>query len=173
MGGPGSGKSKRVITRERPRTRWFCRWKPLRSKPRVWGEVDAARICCAALAGGDTTMANITARVQKTCPEQVKDERKTAQESAIAVAAEAVLLENNVLLLDSYRMFLIINGILIGAAALLRAVPNPLVRAVSVGAAVARSQVAVILQRTIVQRAANDEMVRRIQEIERALGRAA
>lgn len=91
------------------------------------------------------------------------------------VRALQVLAGNNVELADSFRLFLILNSLLGALLLISRFVPAPL-RVVQVAAAPARQQIAIMMQRNISQRAANDELFTLIQQVlstSRALRRAA
>lgn len=177
MGGPGSGRSKRPITRTRPRTRWFCHWRPRRSQPRTVNAHDAARFVCAAVKNG-YTLGEIAVLAEEKCEVQDKETRN-ADALSVAALAEQVVAEiemQEALLNDAYRQFLVVNGILVALAFLLRLVPNPAVRVVSLPAAAARTSVAGLITRIATNRpAANDaifavgEIVRRFQ----ILGRVA
>lgn len=158
MGGPGSGRSKKPITRNRPRTRWFCHWKPRRKVPRTIGVKEAARICCAALKNG-TTMREIDARVAADCP--VESRSLEDAEGTVAQAAQEVEQMIDTMdgaLSEAYSQFLIINGIL-GAIALALALFGrfPGLRVVARRAVVVQAPINVLMSRIITARvAAND-----------------
>lgn len=149
-----------------------CRIIPNRSESRPFTAADAARIICYALEGG-ATLGEIVERARIRCPEEAKDRPDQSQESVLEMALTNIA-ANNVALLDSYRLFLIINGILAALILVTRFVPSPL-RLVQIIAVPARQQVGVLLQRNIVQRAANDELynlVNAVLQASRALRRA-
>lgn len=154
----------------RPLTRWFCRWRPRRTADRSFSVNDAARIACKVITSGKGTLRTITARIEEKCP-SAKPERNLQDVDAAAEAA-AVIQQNTIYLEDAYTAFLVVNGILIGLAALARLLPGPL-RLVAPAAAAARVNVASLLQRNITQRAANDAMFEQLNLIQQLLRRAA
>lgn len=159
MGGRGSGQSKRPITRERPRTRWFCHWRPRRKRPRTFGVKEAARVCCAAIKNG-ASMREIDERVEADCP---FEKPKSSQEAAASEAQIAIELDQMVGTMDgvlgeAYQEFLVINGI-IGAIVLALALFGrfPGLRIVSRRALALQAPIGVLMSRIVGARvAAND-----------------
>lgn len=173
MGGPGSGRSNRPITRNRPTTRWKCRWVPRRTASRAFTVTDAARIACDVVRNGGGTLDTIMLRARERCPPRRGGDFIDEMQNAAAISiAIGYLQENNVLLEDTWRAFLIINGILIGIAALSRILPGPL-RVVALPAAAARIQVAALITRNVTQRAANDQFIQDLRVLEQLMRRAA
>lgn len=159
MGGPGSGKSRKPITRNRPKTRLFCRFKPRRTQPRVVTTKVAARFICAAIANG-ATLRQILARKETVCPDK-EPARDLNAEGTIAQAAQEV--ESMVETMDgalseAYQLFIAINGIIgVILAALALFARNPLLRVISRRAVALTTPIAVIETRIIgAQAAAND-----------------
>jgi hypothetical protein len=135
-----------------------CYVKPNRTEERRFTGQDAARIMCYAFKNG-ASEAEMLRRFRVTCKGETK-ERANQAEEAIALAMENVQL-NTAQLLDEWKAFLIVNGILLGLIALLGVIQlaGPL-RLVALplraGARVAQVQVAQMITRNIIQRAAND-----------------
>lgn len=159
MGGRGSGQSKKPITRERPRTRWFCHWKPRRKKPRTIGVKEAARICCAAVRNG-AEMREIDERVAADCPTEAKarDQEADASVAQIAVEMESMIGMMDGVLGEAYQEFLIINGI-IGAIVIALALFGrfPGLRIVSRRAIALQAPIGVVMSRIIGARAAAND----------------
>jgi len=146
-----------------------CYVKPNRTERREFTSQDAARISCLVIKAGKGTAAEIRRRMQVICPDEAREKRgdfANVAEEAIALAIENSNLMSNTLL-DEYRAFLIVNGLLLGIVALLGVIQlaGPL-RVVALplrtGARVAQVQVAQLIQRNIVARAANDANFQRL-----------
>ena len=141
-----------------------CYQKPNRTEERKFTAQDAARIMCYAFKGG-ASEADMVRRFRFHCKGETK-ERANQAEEAIALAMENVQ-ENSAQLLDEWRAFLIVNGILLGLIGLLgliqfagplRVIALPLRAA----ARVSQVQVAQLITRNIVQRAANDAVFNKL-----------
>lgn len=146
----------------RPVTRFLCRWRPRRTTKRVYNTAAAARIACIAVKHG-ASLDVIHARAKRLCPETKPPREDLANEAAIELAMEN-LLTNNIELSEAFRLFLIINGILVAVSLVTRFIPGPL-RLVQPAAAAARVNVASLMTRINVQRAANDALYQRFQAI--------
>jgi len=133
---------------------WKCRWRPNRKTARTFTPNDAARITCKVLRQGHT-LAEIDERVAKICPEKDTKRSRISEEGAIQAVAQA-LLESNSVMDSAYTYFLAINGLLVAIAYLLRFVPVVPLRVASAAAAVTRTQIATVMTRIQVQRAANE-----------------
>lgn len=135
-----------------------CYVKPNREEERKFTGQDAARIMCYAFKNG-ASEAEMLRRFRITCKGETK-ERANQAEEAIALAMENVQ-ANSAQLLEEWRAFLIVNGILLGLIGLLgliqfagplRVIALPLRAA----ARVSQVQVAQLITRNVIQRAAND-----------------
>lgn len=166
MGGPGSGKSRKPITRNRPSQTLFCRFRPNRSVPRTFREDDLIRIGCGLINSGQTTVPTITRRLETECEKATKP-TDNAAEDALAEAQQALLASDDVFN-DAFVLFQIINGILTGLSLILQLVPNPAVRVVARGAVVARINIAQVMTRIGAQRAANEDRIQQIENLRRA-----
>ena len=147
---------------------FLCGRFPARKAPRSFTEADAARIICNVVGSGASTLTRIVARAKKQCPDTGEDSQPTAD--AAANIAEAALLESNLLLEDSYRFFLVINGILLVLSFATVFLPGPL-RLLRPAARAAAGTVGVLITRNIQQRAANDaayQILRALATIRRA-----
>lgn len=142
-----------------------CYRKPNRTEERHFSAQDAARIMCYAFKRG-ASEADMVRRFRIHCKGETK-ERANQAEEAIALAMENVQ-ANSLQLLEEWRAFLIVNGILLGLIGLLgliqlggplRVIALPL----RAGARVAQVQVAQLIQRNIIQRAANDAVFQKLQ----------
>jgi len=142
-----------------------CYRKPNRDEPRHFTAQDAARVMCYAFKRG-ASEAEIIRRFRIHCRGETR-ERANVAEEAIALAMESTA-ANTAQLLDEWRAFLIVNGILLGLIGLLGViqVAGPL-RLIALplraGARVAQVQVAQLIQRNIIQRAANDAVFNKLQ----------
>jgi hypothetical protein len=143
-----------------------CYVKPNRTVPRAFSAQDAARVCCYAVKAG-ASKAEIDRRFAIVCGDEGRGRPDTAAE-AIAVAIEQ-LQATNLILLDEWRAFLVVNGILIGIIGLLtvlrvvgplRLVATPL----RLGARVAQTQVAQLITINIRGRAANEAVMFQLRE---------
>ena len=76
------------------------------------------------------------------------------------------MIQNNELLGDMFEMFLIVNSILLGIGLISRFIP--VARPLVIAAAVARTQVAQVMTRISVQRAANDRLYRVLETLKTA-----
>lgn len=151
----------RQRTVSRPLTRWKCHWDPQRSEPRKFTARDAARIFCYAIRDG-ATRAQIDAMTFEICPGQ--DDRPRGNAAEIAAIAMRALAQSNETLLDSYRAFLVINGLLAALALILGLArflgPLRLVAVPSRAAVTAaQTQIGTLMRINIVARAANDEAI--------------
>lgn len=165
---------KRTRTVTRPRETWHCHWRPRRRVPRTFGPRDAGRIICLVQRQG-FSRAQIEKEANLICPER-EPKSQAAEEFAVNVAF-GIIDANNAALLDHYRLFLIINGIL---AALIIALgiiqllgPLRLIGLPTRAAArLAQIEVAKQITINIRQRAANDEsykqLLRKIEEFAKA-----
>jgi hypothetical protein len=149
-----------------------CYRRPNRTEERHFSANDAARIMCYAVRGGSSE-AEIVARFRRVCDDEGRSRPDRVAEAA-AVAVQALEL-TNATLLDEWRAFLVVNGVLLGVIALLgviqiagplRLVAQPL----RLGARVAQTQVAQLITLNITRRAANDAAMEVVRE---ALRRAA
>jgi len=173
MGGPGSGKSTRPITRNRPFKKLICRFRSPSGKGRFFSESDAVRVCCAVITRGEGTVPGIVRRLEAECPAAGKKPSDIGAEDAAQEAINALAFSNEVMT-DAFNRFLIINGILGALAVLGRIVPQA--RPLSIVATAARTNIATVMTRIGNARAANDERIQRIQElirIEQNIRRAA
>ena len=84
----------------------------------------------------------------------------------MAEMAQAAMIQNNELLGDMFEMFLIVNSILLGIGLISRFIP--VARPLVIAAAVARTQVAQVMTRISVQRAANDRLYRVLETLKTA-----
>lgn len=165
MGGPGSGKSRKPITRNRASQTLYCRFRPNRSIPRTFKEDDLIRIGCGLINSGATTVVTITRRLETECEKATKP-TDNAAEDALAEAQLALAASDDVFN-DAFQLFRIVNGILTALSLLLQFVPNPAVRIVARGAVVARINVATMMTRIGSQRAANEERIQQIENLRR------
>lgn len=142
-----------------------CYVKPNRTSPRHFTAQAAGRIMCYAFRNG-ATEADMIRRFRIKCKGETK-ERANQAEEAIALAMENVQ-ANSAQLLEEWQAFLIVNGILLGLIGLLGVIQlaGPL-RLVGLplraGARVAQVQVAQLITRNIIQRAANDAVFKKLQ----------
>ena len=150
-----------------------CYRKPNRTVVREFNAQDAARVMCYAVRGG-ASQADILRRFRTICGDQGREDRPQVAEEAIALAMEA-LQANNQVLLDEWRAFLVVNGILLGLIALLgvirlagplRIIATPLRTA----ARLSQVQVAHLITVNITRRAANDAV---FEVLRQSLRRAA
>jgi len=144
-----------------------CYRKPNRTTERTFTAQDAARIMCYAFKEG-ATESEMVQRFRIHCRGEARG-RPNAAAEAIAVAMQQ-LSSNNELLLDEWRAFLVVNGILLGLIALLgiirlagplRLVASPL----RLAARVSQTQVANLITRNIMQRSANDAVFNQLREV--------
>jgi len=149
-------------TLNRPTTRFLCRWVPRRDPKRVYTAKDAARITCYATRAG-AKKAEIDRLYRIHCQGK-QEERKTAAEAVMEIALSN-LADNNESLLEAYRLFLIVNAILLALVLAGRVVP--ILRPIQIAASAARVSVASVIRVNIRQRAANDAL---FKQIERTLG---
>src|SRR5690242_10216387 len=112
MGGPGSGKSSKPITRTRPKATWHCHWQPRRVIPRSFTTNDAARVICACVKSGRGTIRSIAVAAEKRCPDAARPGGET--EAGAVAEAVAAFQATDILLNDAYEMFVIINSVLLG-----------------------------------------------------------
>jgi hypothetical protein len=140
--------------------------KPDRTNVRRFTAQDAARVCCYAVKAG-ASKAEIDRRFDVVCGDEGRGRPDSAAE-AIAVAI-AQLEATNLILLDEWRAFLVVNGILLGLIALLtvlrvvgplRLVAGPL----RVAARVSQTQVAQLITINIRGRAANEAVMFQLRE---------
>lgn len=175
MGGPGSGKSSKVIRRTRPQTTLVCRFRSKRTPK--WSEQDAARVCCAAIAQGGT-MKEIIARTEATCP-AAEENKASEQQADLAIAEQAEVVvgligDMDAVLGAAYQEFLVING-LIGALVIALSVLGrfPGLRIVSRRALALLSPIAAVQSRIIGVRSSANDAVFRLRSIQFAARRAA
>ena len=146
-----------------------CYVKPNRTEDRKFTAQDAARIMCYAFKGG-ASEADMVRRFRITCKGETQQKDKAqAAEEAIALAMENIQ-ANSAQLLEEWRAFLIVNGILLGLIGLLgliqlagplRVIALPL----RAGARVAQVQVAQLITMNITRRAANDAVFEQLRQV--------
>lgn len=151
-----------------------CYVKPNRTEERRFTAQDAARIMCYAFKGGASEQ-EIVRRFRIHCRGEARGrDRAQMAEEAIALAMENIQ-ANSLQLLEEWRAFLIVNGILIALIGLLgliqlagplRVIALPL----RAGARVAQVQVAQLITMNITRRAANDAV---FEQLRQALRQAA
>lgn len=122
MGGPGSGHSNKPITRNRPKTRWFCHWRPNRTVPRKFTPTDAARVFCATLENGHT-VAEIETKIKLKCGEKVPVRDPVSGNRPLEAEARIQLELNNEFAGRIHIILEIITVILLGAGVAARVVP--------------------------------------------------
>lgn len=125
-------------------------------------------MCCYAIAEG-ATFDTIEAISDQLCPDEGRS-RARSEVSMLAAAARQLAL-NNVDLEDAFRFFVAINAVLAGIAFLSRLLPAA--RPLSLVAIPLRANVATLIQRNIITRAANDDRIRQINQFIQELQRAA
>jgi len=161
MGGPGSGRSRRPITRNRPKKRWKCHWKPVRSIPRTVNARDAGRFACAAMRNG-WPLQQIEAEIIRQCAEKEFIENPTpVGTEAVSLLAREIEFNTEVLNKAVIAMG-ILSSVLLGVVFLGRAIPNPLVRAASLPAQAARTQVQNLLRDLEAQRLRNNDIIAKV-----------
>lgn len=116
---------------------------------------------CALLSDARSNITTITAAVEKRCPDDLR--KPQSNETEVGAEAEAVIaLENSNAAFDEiHTAFQIINGILLVVTVAGRFVA-PL-RVVAIPAAVARTNVAQLMTRINIQRAANEDRIFELQ----------
>lgn len=128
-----------------------CRFKPVRSGPRRFTEVDAARIMCKVVRGGGSR-ARIEAEFRRRCVDAPQRRSSEAQQ-ALELSAQ-VIQENTVELDATFRYFQVVNGLL--AALALIGLVLPILRPVRIAAQLARVATTARLTSNRAQAAANE-----------------
>lgn len=151
------------ITRKREAKTLYCRFRPNRSPEseleRRANAAAAARFACKAIEYG-ATRAQIDRAITERCPQQGRRD-KLADAAAMA---EAALLQSNLVLTDAISVWTVVGGLLAALLAIITVLrfAGPLrLLAIPGRVAVQRAsgQVALIVQRQITARAANDAAI--------------
>lgn len=159
MGGPGSGKSKKPITRERPRTRWFCRWVPQRSQPRRVFIKEAARFNCVAIKRGATWQA-IEEETNRRC--LVRERVPVGGGQGLLGEAYAQLNACNNSLDELTRILVLVNIALLTGVGVLSALPAPPLRVLGRVLLGAQRRIGPVIIEGQAVRVANDALMREI-----------
>lgn len=150
----------------RPRTRWFCRWKPRRTDPRFVNARSAARFVCKALDYGATD-SEIELEIERICPELNNRLRTRARPipgpDKLAEASSALEISNSQIE-RAGRILRISTRILDGIALLGRTVPQ--LRILRIAAAAARARIEPVIIEGQAVRVANDTIIREIRQLE-------
>lgn len=149
-------------TVSRPTNYLKCHAHPKRDPKRKFTVQDAGRVCCSVLRSDPkSSIELIVAEVERRCPDESRKQRPRSAAEEIA-AAMANIAQNNLLLISIETLLAVLLTLLGIVVALGRVFP--VARVVSAGALVARTQVAIVVQRAITQRAANDALFNRLAE---------
>lgn len=149
----------------------ICRPKPNRSVPRRFTKADAARVCCAVLREGETVFTELVEEIRARCPDKTRKMFPDEAASAVAVDWSDVLSDDNREWDRVLQMLSIINALILAISVLLaitRLIPGPTLVAslpVSVGLGRLRSVVRNFHGSILTRKAANDNMIRQIQDL--------